>query len=1050
MARDNKDLFLILEEAKEKRISKLDIDLSGYDSVPRELFKLDFVEKLILRNAQLILPNEIAMLANLKELDFISCDIVSFPVTMKELNNLKTINYSSTNVKLEEIPSIFFKIDSLQNLDLLGNSITVIPDEIEKLSKLRRLNVGNNNIAKCSPAIGNLKNLRTLWFYNNKLSDLPRELCSLKNLQKLSIERNPISRFLEDIGSLTNLRLLRLGELNLTSLPLDVYCLKNLKTLNLSENKIESLDANIRLLQKLEELDLSSNRITKLPEEISLLTSLRELRLNNNNVSNFPIDIGKLSQLKILNASRNKIGSLPESMARLSLKLASERPSYRLGLDLKDNPLIIPDELITKAPSEIIQYILDMQITPSNELLREAKLIFVGSGDVGKTSIINMMLTGDIGKPEKTDGIEIRDWNITIEKNTFKIHIWDFGGQEIMHATHKFFMTRRSVYVLVIDPRTDDRSGETDVEYWLKLIKSFAPNAPVIIALNKCEVHSFDIGKLELLEKYRNIVGFVETSCIQQLGMAELEKLIKDAVASLDIVNLPVPQSYFNIKNILQEINNDYIEYSDYEKLCKKLDPSFKHESMNVLLTILNDLGIMLNFRDDSSLSLRDTQVLNPQWVTQGVYEIITSREVLKKKGIIDLQDVSTILLSNNYPTIKEHTYIMDLMGKFELCYSVPDSRNVYFIPGAFPKDRPTTAWEKNENDVLIFQYHYDVMVASIMCRFIVRVHQLIQTNSFWRNGVILEKDGCTSLIRSDKSDKTITIKIVGNGSKRDLLSFIRGQFDLIHDNLKGLEIKRYIVYNNENIQALIDYDDLLFYEQSNLKEIPVRSIKQVLNVKKILDGVGRVDIKETNILSVENMTAHENISTKEKILFLASSPNDCDHLRTDKEMREIEEGLIRSKNRHKFEMAKKVAVRTQDLRRTFLDEKPNFVHFSGHGASSGEGGIVLEDNDGNAKVIASKALGNFFKLFSDTVSCVILNSCFSYRQAVEIAEHIEYVIGMNDSIEDDDAIAFATNFYDAIGAGKGVQFAFDLSKAAMDLEGLNSTIPTLITKKVI
>ena len=54
-----------------------------------------------------------------------------------------------------------------------------------------------------------------------------------------------------------------------------------------------------------------------------------------------------------------------------------------------------------------------------------------------------------------------------ILKRKFQVNIWDFGGQEIYHATHQFFLTRRSVYILVCD----DRKEDTDFFYWLQVVE---------------------------------------------------------------------------------------------------------------------------------------------------------------------------------------------------------------------------------------------------------------------------------------------------------------------------------------------------------------------------------------------------------------------------------------------------------------------------------------------------------------------------------------------------------------------------------------------------
>lgn len=159
------------------------------------------------------------------------------------------------------------------------------------------------------------------------------------------------------------------------------------------------------------------------------------------------------------------------------------------------------------------------------------------------------------------------------------------------------------------------------------------------------------------------------------------------------------------------------------------------------------------------------------------------------------------------------------------------------------------------------------------------------------------------------------------------------------------------------------------------------------------------------------------------KILILSANPKDSNRLRLDEEVREIEEGLMRAKNRGNFVIEAKWAVRLRDLRRALLDFEPQIVHFTGHGRMSG---LILEDEMGIGVAISTKALSGLFKLFSKRIECVILSSCYSASQANAIIKHVDYVIGLRSEIKDTAAIEFALGFYDAIGAGKNVEEAFE------------------------
>ncbi len=182
-------------------------------------------------------------------------------------------------------------------------------------------------------------------------------------------------------------------------------------------------------------------------------------------------------------------------------------------------------------------------------------------------------------------------------------------------------------------------------------------------------------------------------------------------------------------------------------------------------------------------------------------------------------------------------------------------------------------------------------------------------------------------------------------------------------------------------------------------------------------------------------------------ILILAANPKNTSRLRLDQEVREIDNGLQRARRRDEFNLKQVWAVRRSDFRRAMLDLKPNIVHFCGHG--SGEEGIAFEDENGLAKFMSAEALSGFFELFADTVECVVLNACYSEVQAKAIAEHIPYVIGMNKAIGDTAAIEFAVAFYDALGAGESIEFAYRLACNAIQLAGLPENLtPVLNSRK--
>ncbi|HEY9707123.1 MAG TPA: CHAT domain-containing protein [Oculatellaceae cyanobacterium] len=171
-------------------------------------------------------------------------------------------------------------------------------------------------------------------------------------------------------------------------------------------------------------------------------------------------------------------------------------------------------------------------------------------------------------------------------------------------------------------------------------------------------------------------------------------------------------------------------------------------------------------------------------------------------------------------------------------------------------------------------------------------------------------------------------------------------------------------------------------------------------------------------------------------ILILAANPKDTTQLGLDEEFREIHGVLGRVGRQDQFVLKQQWAVTSRAVQTAMLDFNPQIVHFSGHG--EGNKGLVFEDGTGQVKFVDAEALAGLFKLFAKQVECVILNACYSEVQADAIARHINYVIGMNQPIGDKAAIEFAVGFYNALGAGRTVEDAYEFGCNAIQMAGIS------------
>lgn len=182
------------------------------------------------------------------------------------------------------------------------------------------------------------------------------------------------------------------------------------------------------------------------------------------------------------------------------------------------------------------------------------------------------------------------------------------------------------------------------------------------------------------------------------------------------------------------------------------------------------------------------------------------------------------------------------------------------------------------------------------------------------------------------------------------------------------------------------------------------------------------------------------------KILILSANPVETNRLRLDQEVREIRESIQKARNRDNFEVVIATAVRTKDIQQEILYNKPQIVHFSGHGA--GSQGLIFEDISGRAKPVTTEALTTLFGLCASYVECVVLNACYSIVQAQGIANHIKYVAAMRQEVGDIAAIEYSRGFYSAIASGEPYDIAHEYGRNAIQFEGLSEEMTPIIKKK--
>lgn len=625
---------------------------------------------------------------------------------------------------------------------------------------------------------------------------------------------------------------------SLSKSKLKIDDIPNITYLHFWNKNLEYIIDEIGLLTKLKTLKLTKNNLHTLPDTLKNLVLLEEIDLSENSFSEIPLFILNLKFLRSLKLSNNNLKYLPEEIVNFNFS------KYEVASWVKGNDFIEPsEEIITGGLEAIKVYFEDMK--EETLQVNEIKVLFIGDGGAGKTSLINRLVFDDFDSEEKkTNGIVKQEFKV----DDITANFWDFGGQTIYHSTHQFFLSQRSIYILVLDGRK-----EQEEEYWLKMIENFGGDSKVFIVLNKSDDnHQAVVDEKFLKNKYPNIVDFIKVSCKENINIEFLKEKLKSEIRESEIIKEMLPKSWFDTKEELENMTDDFLDFDSFEKIC--FDNNVKKESRQVLIKFLHDLGVVLNFDDD--YKLKHLHIINPDWATEGVYEIINSKELCDEEGLLNIHNLDTILNLLKYPSEK-HIYLIELMKKFEICFE--KDTNSILIPELLPKNEPEFLFDKTE--AIKFRIKYDFLPKASITRFIVNEHNLIYESLVWRKGVVLkdEKLNTMAIIREDKIEKRIDIIVFGD-HKRELLSMIRSTFNKINENFKTNNIKEQVLLpDNEEIS--VDFEHLLFLEQANEMSFYPQGAKKKYQVSELLDGFIKREERNFIVEKYVNGDNYENVN---------------------------------------------------------------------------------------------------------------------------------------------------------------------------------------------
>jgi internalin A len=783
-------------------------------------------------------------LASINSLNIKSSPITRMPSKLR-MPNLRYLNLESHNKFKIEDANFISSCLSLETLDLSGHALTSL-DFLRSLDKLQVVNVNNNHLTDIE-ALADLQNLTDVNISGNKIKRLS-PLSSSLTLKSLDAQNNPI----EDINSISGLYRLEKINLNLTGVRelSFVKRLRNLFEINLADNKIESAQALIEL-PFIGRIDLSNNLIREVPRSI--------------------IDLQWLE-----------------------------------SLNLRGNPIEGVDKELFEGPDEkkTLESLRDYYRGLARGRVKhdEVKLLMVGNGRVGKTSVVSRLLDHEFDPDQpSTHGIQLRQWqldNVVQDKlngRPLKINIWDFGGQDIYHATHRLFMKTRALFLLVWDSETEDAQFSLDefneryenfsLPYWIDYIKVLS-GSPVIIVQNKVDSlrdKRQSYGQ-ELRQTYPPPNGiadfcYVSAKKDEHNGMAGLTESIASALESIESIGSELPSQWVAVRYRLQELDHRFIDYNYFENLC--FSEGLYRTEPRSLLDFLHKAGVV--FYQPGSFG--DRIILDQKWAIEAVYAIFDRRGAAYRDLKIAGRNGLTLDLLRSkvwrHFTDDEHRLLLEFMKSCELCFEF--SKDVFYAPQLLPAEKPPRValrWTRPTTNCM--QITYNFLHRAIIERFIVRSGRLGADlePEIWKNGIVIydNKTNTEAMVEANPNHKSILIQAKGDADI-EMLHMIRTKFDELHDDFPAQ-----VAFSADGGQHFVNEDLIKQHSDAKSARVPSTGGEFValapllifLTPTKRHLPVGKLK-KERPLRETPNM---ERPFMKTVKIFLASS----EELRTDRD----------------------------------------------------------------------------------------------------------------------------------------------------------------------
>ena len=697
-------------------------------------------------------------------------------------------------------------LTQLTSLDLMNNKL-IDASPLAALTQLTGLDLAGNELIDASPLVA-LRQLASLDLSRNELID-DSPLAALTQLTSLGLSDNGLSDA-SSLAALTQLTSLDLARNKLIDAS-PLAALTQLTSLDMSYNELSDASP-LAALTQLTSLALSDNKLSDASPLVAL-TQLTSLDLSYNKLIDVS-PLAALTQLTSLDLMFNQIRALPAELLRLPLRWRAS--GYGLhgfhDLLLEGNPLQQPPLEVIEEGQEAIE-LYYQQLATSEKQLREAKLILLGEPDAGKSSIVRRLIHNKFDpKSDTTLGTDIHRWGFAANDGEHcRVNIWDFGGQDIQQSIHHLFLTAEALYLVVLDARRDESALP-----WLQTIKAFAPGSTVLVAVNQYDVNKHPkVNEQELRSAYPGIVDFFYTSCKAE-GDSELARLFQELqrhLQQLPSMGKTYPGQWFEVKERLerqQQGGQHYMSMPDYRRLCAK--HKMTADKAETLLSVLDRVGTVRWFRN---FEYANYQVLDPSWLTVGLYNILIDGGIKDRGGEVNRAQIQAILLGieseQGYSYQDEDvSFFIEAIQYYKFAFKVErgNAPPCYRVPKGFRQKVPEGLDLEHYKGAAYRQYELEFKsfapswlvhrpLVSLASRGAATIESGIPDGSYWFYGFVCRSAEGKALVQLHEHERKLFISVPKNSP--NLYAQLRGCLFMAFADTMELEMQEWLLFGPDN-----------------------------------------------------------------------------------------------------------------------------------------------------------------------------------------------------------------------------------------------------------